>query len=171
MCTRLRRPELNGHLSSVARHLIFWDSVSHWAWSSRIWLEWLTNVPQGIFLLQSPSHWDWKCASPHQASYVDATDLNLVLQACSGNILPVESCPSLHYCLNSSLSSYSFFLCRAKYLTTGKDRPQWLTAEVTMLFLMLNAFWFELKLMLKLLWTSIPLKLVSAFFYPDPHIF
>lgn len=31
--------------SSIALHLICWDRVCHWAWSSRIWLDWLSIEP------------------------------------------------------------------------------------------------------------------------------
>lgn len=43
----------------IALHLTFWDSVSHWTWSSSILWDWLTNPPVSTLGVGHSHHNTW----------------------------------------------------------------------------------------------------------------
>ena len=55
MCVHVETSVLSQEFCSVALFLTFRGRVSHWIWSSQIWLEWLVSKPQGPSCLCLPS--------------------------------------------------------------------------------------------------------------------
>lgn len=76
----------------------FFETISHWSWSSPIQLDWLDSKPQGASCL---------CLSPLEL-HMDAGYLNSCPSAGAGNSSPTESPPHLQaFSLLDGLISFS----------------------------------------------------------------
>lgn len=84
-------------LGSLSYFLFWSQGLSHWTWTSLIWLGWLAHKTQGSFCLYFLSVLDHSQMLIHAAFYMSIRNLNLHFQACAASTLQNEASPQ-HLC-------------------------------------------------------------------------
>lgn len=78
--------------SSVTVHLLFWDRVCHWTWSSPFQLDWLACGPLGSACLYPSPHqcWGYSTWCPTQHFHTDSRDRNSSSHTHISSTFPTE---------------------------------------------------------------------------------
>ena len=92
MCTSLIRvvARNQGLVSlSIALHLVFWDGVSHWAWSLPH-MQGYRPASCGILLSLPPQYWDQRQTLSHLTFYINIGNQNLIAHSCAASTWPIK---------------------------------------------------------------------------------
>lgn len=86
---------------------IFWDTMSHWTWSSSDWLDYC-QLASGSFLFLTPWCWSYTSVPSHWPFTWALGSWTQNFQVWVSQSLPIEPSHLLHVCLNE-IENKSYF--------------------------------------------------------------